>query len=61
MPYIPMTLEEIKEKQKIVEDKFQSKTIQSNLHRIKGEWVKTKNFKPWYNGGIANGAVNDLD
>ena len=49
--YQPMTLEEMKEKQKLVNEKLLN-TPPSNLHRIRGEWVKTKNFKPWHEGKV---------
>jgi hypothetical protein len=42
-----MTIEELREKQKVVEERFNNR-VPSNLHRIKGVWVKTKVFKPWF-------------
>ena len=51
MPYVPMTLEEMKEKQKIIDEKL-ANTPPSHLHRIKNQWVKTKSFRPWFNGKV---------
>ena len=51
MPYTPMTNEELKTKQKIVDEKLLN-TQPDHLHRIKGEWIKTRNFKPWFSGKI---------
>ena len=47
MPYTPMTYEELKQRQKIVDEKLLN-TQPDHLHRIKGAWVKTRNFKPWF-------------
>jgi hypothetical protein len=47
MPYTPMTLEELKAKQKIVDNKL-ANTPPSHLHRIRGQWIKTRSHKPWF-------------
>lgn len=50
-----MTTEELKKKQRITEKKFKDR-VPSNLHRVKGRWVVTEEFTPWFQ---ENGVAGD--